>query len=69
MEDQLLPKIMKIGIQDNGFDESKEVYIDGNNLEEGGKVSQGVVTIGELGFGLGLNFNYDALLVEEREVL
>ena len=32
--------------QDNGFDESKEVYIDGNNLEErGGKVSQGVVLL------------------------
>ena len=43
--------------QDNGFDESKEVYIDGNNLEERWESFSGsCFTIGELGFGLGLNF-------------
>ena len=43
--------------QDNGFDESKEVYIEGNNLEERWKSFSGrYFTIGELGFGLGLNF-------------
>ena len=43
--------------QDNGFDESKEVYIDGNNLEERWESFSGsCFTVGELGFGLGLNF-------------
>ena len=43
--------------QDNGFDESKEVYIGGNNLEERWESFSGsCFTIGELGFGLGLNF-------------
>ena len=43
--------------QDNGFEESKEVYIDGNNLEERWESFSGsCFTIGELGFGLGLNF-------------
>ncbi len=43
--------------QDNGFDESKEVYIDGNNLEKRWENFSGSsFTIGELGFGLGLNF-------------
>ena len=43
--------------QDNGFNESKEVYIDGNNLEERWESFSGsCFTIGELGFGLGLNF-------------
>ncbi len=43
--------------QENGFDESKEVYIDGNNLEERWEGFSGsCFTIGELGFGLGLNF-------------
>ena len=43
--------------QDNGFDESKEVYIDGNNLEERWESFLGTCfTVGELGFGLGLNF-------------
>ena len=43
--------------QVNGFEESKEVYIDGNNLEERWESFSGsCFTIGELGFGLGLNF-------------
>lgn len=43
--------------QDNGFDESREVYINGNNLEERWENFSGTnFTIGELGFGLGLNF-------------
>ena len=43
--------------QNNGFDESKEVYIDGNNLEERWEDFSGsCFTVGELGFGLGLNF-------------
>ena len=43
--------------QENGFDESKEVYIDGNNLEERWESFSGsCFTVGELGFGLGLNF-------------
>jgi len=43
--------------QVNGFEESKEVYIDGNNLEERWESFPGsCFTIGELGFGLGLNF-------------
>ena len=43
--------------QDDGFNESKEVYIDGNNLEERWESFSGsCFTIGELGFGLGLNF-------------
>ena len=43
--------------QDNGFEESREVYIDGNNLEERWEsFSGGCFTVGELGFGLGLNF-------------
>ena len=42
--------------QDDGFNESKEVYIDGNNLEERWESFSGsCFTIGELGFGLGLN--------------
>ena len=43
--------------QVNGFEESKEVYIDGNNLEQRWESFSGsCFTIGELGFGLGLNF-------------
>ena len=43
--------------QVNGFEESKEVYIDGNNLEERWESFSGsCFTVGELGFGLGLNF-------------
>ena len=43
--------------QVNGFEESKEVYIDGNNLEERWESFSGsCFTIGELGLGLGLNF-------------
>ena len=43
--------------QVNGFEESKEVYINGNNLEERWESFSGsCFTIGELGFGLGLNF-------------
>ena len=43
--------------QDDGFNESKEVYIDGNKLEERWESFSGsCFTIGELGFGLGLNF-------------
>ncbi len=43
--------------QDNGYEESKEVYVDGNNLEERWESFLGSsFTIGELGFGLGLNF-------------
>ncbi|WP_448569154.1 bifunctional tRNA (5-methylaminomethyl-2-thiouridine)(34)-methyltransferase MnmD/FAD-dependent 5-carboxymethylaminomethyl-2-thiouridine(34) oxidoreductase MnmC [Thalassotalea ganghwensis] len=41
---------------ESGFLQSKQVFIEGNNIEDKFKSCQGVFTIGETGFGTGLNF-------------